>query len=117
MPAASLREGTAVRDILIVLSQSNQQSKDLFKALQGRAGDQPVGIENALNTLSDNAARNVDRARNFDHPDELNSANAYLIQALELRRDGLRAIAAEAPKAGVRGGTAPLRSMVAEAKR
>lgn len=92
-----------VSDTTAVLQESDQQSKDLFETLQSKGGDQPVGVENELNTLSANSGRLVDRARKLDHPGELDAANGYLLQTLEFRRDGIKAIAAEAPRAGVRG--------------
>ena len=92
-----------VENAKALLQESDQQSKDLFKALQGKAGSQPVGVENALNTLSANSGRLVERGRQLDHPGELDTANAYLLQTLEFRRDGIKAIAVEAPNAASRG--------------
>jgi len=81
-----------VTDATELVRQSNLESRTLFNdLLQGQGGpDQVVDIQNALNGLSVESSGLVDRARDLDVPDEMAEAQNYLIEVLELRRDGLR---------------------------
>ena len=45
------------------------------------------------------SAQLVDRARELDHPGDVNLAHDYLIEVLEFRRDGLKGIADSLPTA------------------
>ena len=56
-------------------------------------------MENQLNGYRVNAAQLVDRARDTDHPGEVDDAQRYLIETLEFRRDGLAEIADALPQA------------------
>jgi hypothetical protein len=96
-----------VRNVSAITTQSNQESRDLFKTLSGagRSGQQ-VPVENQLNTLRSDSEQLVDRARNLDHPDELSASNGYLVQTLEFRRDGISNIADAGQQAAARTGRA-----------
>jgi hypothetical protein len=89
-----------VREATDIVQVSNQQSQALFRVLRGSGGrDQAVDLENSLNGYGLQSAQLVDRARELDHPGDVNQAQDYLLEALELRRDGLRGIADNLPKA------------------
>jgi hypothetical protein len=73
-----------------LLRASQLEGESLFELLQSEGGtDQVVGIQNSLNGYRVESSDLVDRARDLDVPDELSSAHRYLLDVLELRRDGL----------------------------
>jgi hypothetical protein len=83
-----------------VVQQSDQQGDALFRLLQGSGGrDQAVDVENSLNGFRVQSAQLVDQARKIDHPGDVNRAHDYLLETLELRRDGLEGIANNLPTA------------------
>jgi hypothetical protein len=89
------------RDVGALLQESDQQSKALFELLSGSTGgrDQAVDIENQLNQYRVQSAQLVDRARDTDHPGDLDKSQRYLLETLEFRRDGLAKIADALPQA------------------
>jgi hypothetical protein len=89
------------RDVGALLQESDQQSRQFFELLSGSTGgrEQAVDIENQLNTYRVQSAQLVDRARDTDHPGDLNKAQRYLLETLEFRRDGLAQIADALPQA------------------
>ena len=92
-----------VRDVGAFVGESEDQSKALFGLLE-EGGQSPVELQNTVNGYASEAAQLVDRARDADHPGELDDAHRYLVEALEFRRDGLRGIASDLPRAlGDRG--------------
>jgi hypothetical protein len=89
-----------VRDATALVQESDQQGDALFELLGGSGGrDQAVDYENTLNGYRVQSAQLVDRARELDHPGDVNIAHDYLIEVLEFRRDGLRGIADSLPTA------------------
>jgi hypothetical protein len=89
-----------VRDVAALMQESDQESKSLFELLAGGGnGDDPVNVENSVNGFRVQAAGLVDRARDLDPPDDVSEAQRYLVQTLELRRDGLAQIANQLPNA------------------
>jgi hypothetical protein len=87
------------RDVGALIQESDQQSKSLYELLGDPADRSPVDVESAINGFRADAAQLVDRAKDTDHPDDVNSAHRYLVQTLEFRRDGIGAIARELPSA------------------
>jgi hypothetical protein len=89
------------RDTGALLQESDQESRVLFGLLGGATGgrDRAVDIENQLNTLRVNSQKLVERAKDTDHPDEVDKSQRYLLETLEFRRDGLAAIADALPQA------------------
>ena len=95
-----------VRDVGAFVGESEDQSKALFGLLE-EGGQSPVELQNTVNGYASEAAQLVDRAKDADHPGELDGAHDYLVESLEFRRDGLRGIASDLPKAlGDRGESA-----------
>ncbi len=89
-----------VQDVDSLARESVQESGKLFGLLQGRGGrNQAVNIENTLNGLRNQSAQLTDRAKGLSPPDELQSAQRYLVESLEFRRDGLDAVANALPTA------------------
>ena len=92
-----------VRDVGAFVGESEDQSKALFGLLE-EGGQSPVELQNTVNGYASEAAQLVDRAKDADRPGELDGAHRYLVEALEFRRDGLRGIASDLPRAlGDRG--------------
>jgi Domain of unknown function DUF11 len=89
-----------VTDANALVRESNAESRSLFRVLQGPGGqDQAVNTESALNGLRVASSGLVDRTRDLDPPDELSTAQRYLLETLELRRDGLAGVANAIPQA------------------
>jgi CARDB protein len=89
-----------VTDANELVRQSNSGGRRLFRVLQGPGGqDQAVNTENALNGERVASSGLVDQARDLDAPDELSTAQRYLVETLELRRDGVAGIANAVPQA------------------
>jgi hypothetical protein len=89
-----------VTDANELVRQSNSGGRRLFRVLQGPGGqDQAVNTENALNGERVASSGLVDQARDLDVPDELSTAQRYLAETLELRRDGVAGIANAVPQA------------------
>jgi hypothetical protein len=89
-----------VTDANALVQESNAESRSLFRVLQGPGGqDQAVNTESTLNGLRVESSGLVDRARDLDVPDELSTAQRYLLETLELRRDGLGGVANAIPQA------------------
>jgi hypothetical protein len=73
-----------------LMRESKLEGDALFDLLQSEGGtDQVVEIRNDLNAYRVSSSERVDRARELDVPDELEEANRYFLDVLELRRDGL----------------------------
>jgi hypothetical protein len=91
------------RDVGAFVQESEDESKGLFDLLE-KGGQSPVELQNTVNGYASAAAQLVDRAKGADHPGELDGAHRYLVESLEFRRDGLKGIAAQLPRAlGDRG--------------
>jgi hypothetical protein len=89
-----------VREVTDITQVSNQQGAALFRVLSGSGTrNQAVDYENTLNGFRLQSAQLVDRAHGLDHPGDVDQAHDYLIETLEFRRDGLKGIADNLPKA------------------
>jgi hypothetical protein len=85
------------RDVAALLQESDQQSGELFNLLRNPSGNaaSPVDVTNNANGVRVQAEQLVDRANGTSHPGELNSAQRYLLETLEFRRDGIANIATQ----------------------
>jgi hypothetical protein len=88
-----------LRNVASIVEESNQDSRSLFGLLAKPGTQSPVQLGTNVNTTRNHAATLVDRAKGLDRPDELSSAQRYLIETLELRRDGIASVARELPTA------------------
>ena len=87
-----------VRDVGALTQESGQHSDGLFRLLSSDdRGD--VDLTSSLNMLRQQADVLVERARGIGAPDELSQAQRYLVETLELRRDGVGGIADALPAA------------------
>jgi hypothetical protein len=72
-----------------IMRESKLEGDQLFALLQSEGGtDQVVEIQNDLNAYRVSSSERVDRARGLDVPDEVENAQRYFLDVLELRRDG-----------------------------
>jgi hypothetical protein len=88
-----------VRDVDALMKQSNDESSSLFDQLSGGDGGTDVEVENALNSFRIQSAQLVDRARDLDHPGDLDAAQAQLVETLDFRAQGIAQIADALPSA------------------
>jgi hypothetical protein len=89
-----------VQEVAGLSQDSVREGEALFDLLSGGGGrDEAVEIENRLNAVRSESAEVVDRAKETDHPDELDGAQSALVEALEFRRDGIKAVADALPTA------------------
>jgi hypothetical protein len=92
------------RNVGQMIDQSNQESRALFGLLSNSGGQTPVELQTNANGYRTDAAGLVLRAKGQGHPDELAQAQAYLVELLEFRRDGIGSVADQLPSA-LAGGT------------
>jgi hypothetical protein len=88
-----------LRNVDSLVNQSNGESKSLFDLLAKPGTQSPVQLASSVNGYRSEAAMLVSRANGLDHPDELSTAQRYLVDTLEFRRDGLAGVARELPTA------------------
>jgi hypothetical protein len=89
-----------VGDSSELINQSKLEGNQLFGLLGGSGSqDDAVDAANVVNGLRSESATLVDRAEDLDAPDEVSTAQTNLLDALELRRDGLAAVANALPGA------------------
>jgi hypothetical protein len=87
------------RDVGALVQESDQASAALFQLLTRPGRRTPIQLQSDVNSFQSDAAQLVDRARDTDHPGEVDSAHHYFVESLELRRDGIGAIARNLPAA------------------
>jgi hypothetical protein len=88
-----------VQEVSSVVAESGQESEALFELLENPGDLGAVDVQNTLNGLGVDAQRLVERAESAEPPDELTEAQEDVVQALELRQDGLSGIAEGIPGA------------------
>jgi hypothetical protein len=87
------------RDTAALVQESDQASQSLFALLTRPGRRTPLQLQSAVNGYQSDAAQIADRARDTDHPDELNTAHDYFVETLDFRRDATGAIARDLPAA------------------
>jgi len=105
---------TYIRDVSAIAQGSGQESSALFTVLSRSGKQSPLQLQNAVNGYESDAAQLVDRAKHTSHPDELSTAQRYLVQVLELRRNALATIAGSLQSALGATGNEPATSRIAE---
>jgi hypothetical protein len=106
-----------VREVAADVQQSQQESDAVFRLLRtGQSGGQsPVDLQNNINGFRAEAAKLAERARKRDVPGKVKGANRYLVDTLQLRADGLGAIARLLPTAlGDQGAGTAIKQIAAE---
>ena len=88
-----------LRNANSLIDQSNQESRSLFGLLAKPGTQSPVNLGTQVNGYRGEAAQLVERAKSLDRPDELANGQRYLVETLELRRDGIAVVAQQLPTA------------------
>lgn len=79
------------RDVKRIVTQSDTEvGAPLFEALSQGASQSPEDLQTQISSLRSVADRNLEQAGRLDVPGDLEGAQASLLTALELRRDGLQ---------------------------
>jgi hypothetical protein len=87
-------------DLDSIVAQSNQLSNDFFNRLENpQKGLTELQLEAQITTDRGTAEGLLQRAEGLDAPDEVADAQEELVQAFELRRDGLAGVAEDIPTA------------------
>jgi hypothetical protein len=86
-------------DVRALVGGSSEISDRLFNLLSRPSRADALDVQTQVNAERAEAEQLVARARNTDHPDELNDANGWLVEALEFRADAIERIAAQLPAA------------------
>jgi hypothetical protein len=86
-------------DARALVSTSSQISDRLFTLLSRPSRADALDVQTQVNAERAEAEQLVQRAQNTDHPDELNDANGWLVEAFKFRADAIKQIAAKLPAA------------------
>jgi hypothetical protein len=81
------------RDLTTIVQESQQQSDTFFGRFDGDENLTELNFETEVRADRSNAEQLVSRAESLDPPGELDGAQDDVVEAFELRRDGLAAIA------------------------
>jgi hypothetical protein len=106
-----------VREVAADVQQSQQESDAVFGLLRKgqSAGQSPVDLQNNINGFRAEAAKLAERARKRDVPGKVKGANRYLVDTMQLRADGLGAVARLLPTAlGDQGAGTAIKQIAAE---
>jgi hypothetical protein len=74
---------------------SAQTGSQLFRQLNGAQNQSPEDLQQAVSSLKVQADEQLKQGQNLSVPDDMKGAQQSVLIALELRRDGLEAIAAD----------------------
>lgn len=104
-----------VREVSADVQQSQQESDAVFGLLRKQSGQSAVDLQNSINGFRAEAAKLAERAKKRDAPGELETAHRYLVDALQLRADGLGSIARLLPTAlGDQGAGTAIKQIAAQ---
>lgn len=78
---------------------SSELSDRLFTLLSKPSRSDALDVQTQVNAERAEAEQLVERAKSTDHPDELDTANGWLVEVLEFRADAIEKIAAQLPAA------------------
>lgn len=89
-----------IRNVGEIVQQSDSEGSQVF-GLLSKPGKRAasVTISSDINGYRSDSQQLLDRAKALSHPDELSTAQRYLVDTLSLRRDGIAAIARLLPTA------------------
>ena len=88
-----------VRQVAADVQQSQQESTAVFGLLRKPGDQSAVDLQNSITGFRAQAVKLAERAKSRGTPDELKSANRYLVDTLQFRADGLGAVARLLPTA------------------
>lgn len=104
-----------VREVSADMQQSQQESDAVFGLLRKQSGQSAVDLQNNINGFRAEASKLAERAKKRDTPGELKTAHRYLVDALQLRADGLGSIARLLPTAlGDQGAGTAIKQIAAQ---
>ena len=86
-------------DVRAMVRGSNDTSERLFDLLSSPQQADALDVQTQVNAERADAEQLVQRARDTDRPDELDSSHAYLVEAFQFRADAIEKIAAALPEA------------------
>jgi hypothetical protein len=86
-------------DVRSLAQGSSQISDRLFNLLSRPSRSDALDVQTQVNAERAEAEQLVQRAQSTDHPDELNDANGWLVEAFRFRADAIERIAAQLPAA------------------
>jgi hypothetical protein len=103
-------------DVRAVVRGSNDISERLFDLLSSPRRADALDVQTQVNAERADAEQLVQRARDTDHPGDLDEANGWLVEALQFRADAIEKIAAALPEAlgGERGATDAVNSIAGQ---
>jgi hypothetical protein len=81
------------RRVTSIATDSSQTGGEFFKLLGQNSNQSPQDLQTAISGYRVQAEQQLKQAQGIDTPDQMKSAQQSLLIALELRRDGLDAIA------------------------
>ena len=86
-------------DVRALVGGSSDDLGPAFNLLSRPSRADALDVQTQVNAERADAEQLVERARGTDHPDELNGANGWLVEALEFRADAIERIAEQLPAA------------------
>jgi hypothetical protein len=86
-------------DVRAIARGSNDISESFFDLLSSPSRADALDVQTQVNAQRADAEQLVQRARDTDHPDELDGAQGWLVEALQFRADAIERIAAALPEA------------------
>ena len=82
-----------------IMRSSNDISESFFDLLSSPQRADALDVQTQVNAQRADAEQLVQRARDTDHPGELDGAHRWLVESLQFRADAIERIAAELPEA------------------
>jgi hypothetical protein len=86
-------------DVRAIVRGSNDISESFFDLLSSPSGADALDVQTQVNAQRADAEQLVQRARDTDHPGELDGAHGWLVEALQFRADAIERIADQLPEA------------------
>jgi hypothetical protein len=86
-------------DVRAIVRSSNDISQSFFDLLSSPSRADALDVQTQVNAQRADAEQLVQRARDTDHPGELDGAQGWLVEALQFRADAIEKIAQGLPEA------------------
>ena len=102
-------------DVRALVNAQQDLSNRLFETLSRPGQGDALDVQTQVNAMRVDAEQLVERAKDTDHPGDLNTANGWLVTAFEFRADAITRIANLLPTAlGERGRQAAIDSIAGQ---